>query len=293
MDRTQLRRSSSEIDDQSPLVRLFARRVGVSNSGEVAIRTAVEQLRRSYRRRGSVDQRMQFYLKKRGIRHIEIVQDLDCDGALNPLGSVYTDGFKVLLRRHSSPTRSRFTTAHEICHTFFYEFVPELKFVPHDTDRAEELLCDLGAAELLMPTASVQKAAARLSVCTDSLRGLAMRYSVSAAAMFLRLRSLRLWNCVFSEWHRLLNGKFVLAKFYGGKAMPWEWEDKSILDTAWQSNRGTFGHTFVRYHNDVGACYYAPACFEVRRFGNRILSLWGADIAKPPAAYPLLDASLN
>jgi Zn-dependent peptidase ImmA (M78 family) len=32
----------------------------------------------------------------------------------------------------ATPTvRQRFTIAHEICHTFFYEIVPELKFKPH------------------------------------------------------------------------------------------------------------------------------------------------------------------
>jgi len=255
------------------------------------MRAAVAHLRRSYRGEESVDQRTTVYLKKRGIKHLDIVQDMNCDGVLKPIGPIYADGFKILLRRQSSHARLRFTIAHEICHTFFYQFVPELKFTPHEVDRNEERLCDFGAAELLMPAASIQKAALGLSVCIESLRRLAVHYSVSVTAMFLRLRSLRLWNCVFSEWHRMVNGTFILANCYGGKAVPWEWEDESILDEAWQSNKASRGHTFVRYQNERGTRYYCPTRFEVRRFGNRIISLWGSEITNPLPVYPLFEAS--
>lgn len=140
-----------------------------------------------------------------------------------------------------------------------------------------------------MPAASTQRAARPMAVCLESLNRLAKEYSVSLTAMFLRLRSLRLWNCEFSEWHRMTNGTFALEHFYGGKSLPWEWDDKSILNTAWQSNKAAFGHTFVRYEDQRGERYYKPTRFEVRRFGERILALWGAEIEPPLRVYPLLE----
>jgi hypothetical protein len=218
------------------------------------------------------------------------MEDLDSDGVLEPIGSRYAHGFNILLAERSGHSRLRFTIAHELCHTFFYEFVPELKFVPHGTDPGEERLCDFGAAELLMPAASVQKAAKGLTVCTQSLCKLAAEFSVSITAMFLRLRSLRLWNCVFSEWDRLTNGSFVLSKFYGGKRVPWEWEDASILSDAWQSYKPCFGNAVFRYRAEEGSRYF-PARFEVRRLGDRILSLWGSEIKNPVSPCPLFDVA--
>ena len=253
------------------------------------MRSAVAHLRRAYRRGGTADQRMRFYVRHRGVESLQVVRDLASEGALQPIGSNYSDGFKILLKGETGATRARFTIAHEICHTFFYEAVPELKFAPHEADGQEERLCDLGAAELLMPAVSVQRTSVPLTVCIESLCRLATEFSVSVTAMFLRLRSLRLWNCVFSEWHRMMNGTFTLANIYGGKCVPWEWEDESILDDAWQSRKAVFGHTFVRYRNERGNRYYYPARFEVRRFGNRIFSLWGSEIESPVPHYPLLD----
>src|SRR5258708_38602103 len=101
-------------------------------------------------------------------------------------------------------------------------YVPELKFRPHEKDNHEERLCDLGAAEILMPALAIQRLALPLSVCIDSLCELASEFSVSVAAVFVRLRGLRLWNCVLSEWHRMVDGSFVLTKLYGGEHHPWE-----------------------------------------------------------------------
>jgi len=199
-------------------------------------------------------------------------------------------GFNILLDGQSNRTRLRFTLAHEICHTFFYEYVPEIKFIPHEIDPMEERLCDFGAAELLLPASAVQKAAAQRPVCIQSLRALAEHFSVGMAAMFLSLRSLRLWNCVLSEWHRMMNGSFQLTNFYGGKRLPWQWEDPSILNDAWQSHKSSFGNTFVRHEAEQGRLFYFPARFEVQRVGNQILSLWGTQIERPICPSPLFDS---
>lgn len=250
---------------------------------------AVSRLRQRYRGDATLDDRMRFYLRSRQIVCARIVEALNCDAALEPIGSRYLHGFNALIGRQTSYSRLRFTLAHEICHTFFYELVPEVKFAPHEADPAEERLCDIGAAELLMPSFAVRKLTASKPVCIESLRDLANHFSVSATAMFLRLRSLRLWHCVFSEWHRMVNGTFELSKLYGGKRLPWQWDDPSILDGAWSSHKSKIGSTFVRYEEERGRRVYFPARFQVQRVGNRILSLWGEEIEGLPSCTPLFQ----
>lgn len=287
----QRNKPSSNSGHNSRLIRLFVQRAGIegATTGEQTISALIARQQRKHRSARTAEQRIQVFLKNRNISSVEAIQDLQCDGALEPLGPTYGAGFKVLLRRQTSSERVRFTIAHEICHTYFYELVPEMKFASHDTDLSEERLCDLGAAELLMPARLLQKSAGPMNVCLESLKCLATEYSVSLIAMFLRLRSLRLWNCAVSEWHRMVNGTFVLANFYGGKSRPWQWEDNSILANAWQSSKAVFGNTFIKYEDENCDRHFCPIRFEVRRFGERVLALWGQQIQPPLQKYPLFD----
>ena len=281
------------MDHQSRLIGLFTESAGNCSSPERSIISAVTNLRRGYRKGGTPEQRLRYYLRSRKIKSLQLTQELISDGALQPIGIDYSHGFQLLLSSEKAASRMRFTIAHEICHTFFYELVPEIKFFPHDVDEKEERLCDLGAAELLMPASSVQKVAPHLAVCIESLCTLATEFSVSVTAMFLRLRFLRLWNCVFSEWHRMVDGNFALVNFYGGKTVPWEWEDESILQDAWHGRKTIFGNTLVRYSNEQGDGYYYPARFEIRRFGNKLVSLWGSEIEDPVSHYPLFETDIR
>ncbi len=283
------RESSTTSVGQSRLIELFARRVGGGGSPQEAMRNAVSRLRRRFRHTGGLDERMRFYLKGRQIVCARIVDDLAADAALEPIGSRYVHGFNILLTKQVGHTRLRFTLAHEICHTFFYEFVPEIKFFPHATDDMEERLCNFGAAELLMPGTAVERSANRRPVCLQSLCELAEESSVSLAAMFIRLRSLRLWDCVFSEWQRMINGTFVLSKFYGGRRRPWTWEDPSILDQVWRSYRPSSGTTFLHCDSEDGRQYSIPSRFQAQRFGNRVCALWGKKLESPSDASSLFD----
>jgi hypothetical protein len=65
---------------------------------------------------------------------LAIDDDLKADGALVPLGAEFSAGFRMILRRDLPEGRINFTVAHEICHTFFYERVPEIKFSAHPVD---------------------------------------------------------------------------------------------------------------------------------------------------------------
>jgi hypothetical protein len=251
------------------------------------MRGVISHLRQRHRHGGGPDDRMNFYLRNRQIVSARIVDELPADGALEPIGRRYDHGFNVLLVRHAGRTRLRFTLAHEICHTFFYEFVPEIKFSPHDTDELEERLCNFGAAELLMPAGALQRTAADRPICMRSLCELAEEFAVSTVAMFVRLRSLNLWDCVLSEWQRMVNGTFVLSRMYGGKRRPWSWDDPSILDNAWRSYRPSFGTTVLHYRSEEGTRYWAPSRFQAQRLGDRIFALWGRQLQNPTDLTPL------
>jgi Zn-dependent peptidase ImmA (M78 family) len=74
-------------------------------------------------------------------------------------GCIFCDGERLLvhIRGSDSPERQRFTVCHEILHTFFPGFREERRTRTDptvgnfDRNQLEEYLCDLGAAELLLP----------------------------------------------------------------------------------------------------------------------------------------------
>src|SRR2546430_465823 len=133
-----LRTTNSFEKPDSELLRRFACRLAGDGSSPITVMTGlVAGLRRSLRQKG-LDLRLEPYLRARGVLRVEYIPNLHCDGALIPLGKTFADGFRMLLRKDCASTRARFTTAHELCHTFFYESVPELKFQDHEEDAGEE-----------------------------------------------------------------------------------------------------------------------------------------------------------
>jgi hypothetical protein len=207
---------------------------------------------------------------------LEVTSHLAADGRLEPKSTTFAGGFRLTVKKSLSDPRLRFTIAHEVCHTFFYEFVPEMKFVPHDVDQDEERLCNFGAAELLMPMESVQRDAAALPVSMKSLESLARTYGVSLEAMLRRLRSLQLWRCQLSIWYRMTNGELVLNRLYGGKHINWRWVDESIVGKALTERRNSVstGRTFIGYQDNIGCLRVAPVYYQLLRSGNSILALW-------------------
>ena len=63
------------------------------------------------------------------------------------------NSFVIYVQRDAAPLRKRFTICHEIAHTFFFDILTKgRKFrQKHQDDPEEEWLCDIAAAELLMP----------------------------------------------------------------------------------------------------------------------------------------------
>src|SRR5713101_7792951 len=166
-------------EPQSDLVRLFVKRSGIvapHNAPEQIMTELVERTAR--RRRGrNLAQRLQGFLDERNIVSVEYVDGADYDGMIDPIGSTFSNGFKMRLRPNVPAARARFTVAHEACHTFFYELAPEIKFRPHETDDLEENLCNFGAYVLLLPAAALTARSKKLAICLDSLEQLAREYA--------------------------------------------------------------------------------------------------------------------
>lgn len=279
----------------SPLVKLFTERApcGAQMRPELVLSALIDDVRRSRARRHKFQDPLHLFFEQRRIHRVEVVPELPADGFIEPLGQCFNDGFRMVLKKSASAQRVRFTMAHEICHTFFYELVPELKFSVRSPDDQEERLCNLGAATLLVPNALLKGRASTMPVCLESLCYLADCFSVSLSTMLLRLQSLGLWQCQLSLWHRKADGSFLLDRLYGGKRLAWEWEDESILRTAWVSRRSIFGHTFVSVQEREQPRRYRPVSYQLRRYASGIMALWGNGIRPGGqlAGAPLFEGS--
>ena len=269
-----MRLFNSSNENESELARAFAARTPDSRANaERAMVTLIKALHNSAHPK-AIPVMLGHLLTARNILKMEYAPSGNFDGLLQPLGQTYSSGFRMVLRRGLSDTRARFTIAHELCHTFFYELVPDLKFNSTERDQAEERLCDFGAAELLMPAASVRKHSRLLPACVPSLFELASQYKVSVEAMLLRLRNLGLWECELTVWHRMLGGEFLLDRRIGGQRRDYKWTDASELPRAWETKERIAGHTFVEYTDAGGVRWVKPIWFEMVRRGDSLVALW-------------------
>ena len=265
--------------EPSELTELFRQRAGANTAGpEDAVLRLVSELRRSAKTKlGQVP--LDKYLTLRKVVEVSHSRDPGFDAKIEPVGKTYADGFRIVINRSASASRARFSLAHELCHTFFYELVPEIKFLPRPTDSAEERLCNLGAAELLMPAKLVKRESKGHPICLKTLEQLATFFRVSNEAMAFRLNQLGLWRVEFSTWMKLTNGKFSMEKVVGGKSKDWEWPNASQLEEAWTLGRGASGHQFLTRLDDQGVPAALSIRFDLARRGNRICMLWGKGVS--------------
>ena len=108
-----------------------------------------------------------------------------------------------------NPARIRYSVAHEIAHTLFPDFRKQVRnrarFRHRATEREDEwqleLLCNLAAAEFLMPTA-ISNELESTSLEINSLLGLQRRYEVSVEAILLRIVQVSSVPCLMFAAHR-------------------------------------------------------------------------------------------
>ena len=174
------------------LVKEVLRAVGLSPTPPIPVRLVAERL---------------------GVSNISIRPMVE-DGALVRLGTVTN----VLLREGRSPTRQRFTLAHELGHLLLLgdtDLAVEFRQVQRGRD-AEESLCDDIAAALLMPTEWIRERFSSRPMMLPMVRDLAPACEVSMAAAFVRLDEVCGWRAALLRW-REEGGRF---RFVAGAGLP-------------------------------------------------------------------------
>jgi Zn-dependent peptidase ImmA (M78 family) len=244
------------------------------HSPEEEIVRCVKALRRRLGLRAVAPVRLEPFLAARNIRDVATDDALKADGALAPMGTDFSAGFRMILRRDLPESRINFTVAHEICHTFFYERVPEIKFTAHPADPEEERLCNGGAEELLMPALDVKRRAKDAPVSLAALQKLAAHYRVSAPAMLIRLRNLDLWKAELVLWHEMTNGTFAVKRLWGGRMADWRWLEETIPRAALSARPEKIlsGHTFWVVDTPRGQ-RFRPVVFHAARHRGGVLAL--------------------
>lgn len=173
-------------------------------------------------------------LKQRNIERIIVDPDLTPTARLEPEDA----GFNIRLQKNRLlPTRGRFSVAHELGHTFFYNLDDKpprrLTNLPYP-DESEERLCNRFAAELLMPTNMVTSLYQELSTNGEGkhesilhkIYRMSNIFSVSLTTTSIRLVSeMELWDGIILKCRWLPN--------VGG-------HDSNSKEYAWRISQGVY-----------------------------------------------------
>lgn len=146
------------------------------------------------------------YAQLRNVGQI-VESDIKIDGRLVPSPPTFT----IELRRDRPFQRKNFTCAHEVAHTFFTAF-PSLTtrgvYLSPEPDAMEETLCNLAAAELLMPKEFITAVGTDYEPRPESFLEIASLFGTSLSATAIRLMKLKIWNVGFVMWS-IENGTLV------------------------------------------------------------------------------------
>jgi hypothetical protein len=138
------------------------------------------------------------------LRHIEMMPTQEVlDARTVPLAS---DKLQIQFNPNRPPSRVRYSICHELAHTLFPDCRDMIRNrATHEDMRGDdwqlELLCNVGAAELLMPIGSFNDLDAG-SVNIDALLRLRQKLQVSTEALMLRVMRLTRESCCLLSFSR-------------------------------------------------------------------------------------------
>jgi len=133
---------------------------------------------------------------------VEPRQDV-VDARTLPIGG---GGFRIEFNPNRSAARINFSVAHEIAHTLFPDCAQAIRNrFTHATAKANdwqlEVLCNIGAAEILMPAGSLRLGEGT-PLTIDTVIALRQQYAVSSEAVLLRIAKLTSQRCFVFAAHR-------------------------------------------------------------------------------------------
>lgn len=132
-----------------------------------------------------------------GLRDIAVEPTNDEIGAEARIFSKPDGSLLIQFDRAKAKARVNFSICHEITHTFFPDCYETIRHRRKQEDGNYELecLCDLGAAELLMPHEPFLSDLAALGVSLSAVRQLTQRYAASGEAVLIRIAQLSSKPC--------------------------------------------------------------------------------------------------
>ncbi|MCW3096517.1 MAG: hypothetical protein JWL77_2135 [Chthonomonadaceae bacterium] len=125
-------------------------------------------------------------------------------GALVPIGG---GEFKVFVNQNDVRPRQRFSCKHEVSHTLFPNYMAnptkktDLYVGEYQEDAEEEYLCDVGAAELLMPRRFFHPALRDMGCSIEVIVELAGLYEASREAVAVQLAKAAVHDCAIIVWY--------------------------------------------------------------------------------------------
>ncbi|MCK4456326.1 MAG: ImmA/IrrE family metallo-endopeptidase [Thermoplasmata archaeon] len=142
-----------------------------------------------------------------GVPRVVERSGIGADAALIPDGR--TLSIELRVGNRTSLGRRRFSWAHELCHTYFYEFKDgHWSRAVSAGSELEEDLCDIGAHEILMPETPLLNTLEGLTgskSVTDATVAFAREVQVSPSALLRRMRQLGLWeNVAFACYMKVM-----------------------------------------------------------------------------------------
>ena len=125
-----------------------------------------------------------------------------------------------------------------------------------------------------MPGSDVKKRAKDQEVSLRTLESLAAHYRVSLEAMFIRLRTLKMWDAELSLWHKMTNGTFAVKRIWGAQRVDWKWLDESIPNRALAASPDAIssGQDFWLQHSPDGP-RFKPVSYQVGRHRGDLIVL--------------------
>lgn len=165
------------------------------------------------------------------LKHIAVIaNETIADARLVPLSG---DRCRIEFNPHQPKSRTRFSIAHELAHTFFADWRDSIRnresrgnFTRHEWEL--EMLCNIGAAELLMPITSFPELR-REALDIRHLMMLKDRLEVSAEALLARVARLTDEPCVMFAASRVEQGDYA-GRYKIDYAIPSRsWAEKKSL----------------------------------------------------------------
>ena len=244
---------------------------------------------------------LQDFARRRGITDI-VTTPLDNDGEIAAIGKGL---FAVQLNARQSVARRRFTLAHEIGHTFFFE-LEEVQGAdwlrPRDVDlrrvhaaKDVEHYCNLIASELLMPAKQFSLALQRLGVGAPSLLQLAGLFRVSVQAAARRMVQLAPVKLAVAMWQHRPEHQDCYSLWTAGRIRARDGADRLIVTSrdpvyaVFTSEQRFAQRVWFTLGRSLDKCFVDGVGLH-NRSGRRILTVF---VLHPNAEYHVGTADLS